>query len=266
MKPLILLLISICLAATNVDAQHPLVGTWEMISVKGVDAEGEPFFLDTTAVRETKIITPTHYMLIAWDVDGDSLLFNRTMGGEVRLEGEKYIEIPMQASVQIFENVKVDFSWKLEGDIFTQSGTIVRPDRKLIVLEALKFRRVGDAKPNRGNPGVGTWKQISGHYTNSDGQQTSVFNASEKRLLVVTPTHFMRMDHNDKEFNGVVYGTYHLQGDTIVTASDFSTYPSSDGAGSKYMQKLEGDKIHFTTKGKTPEGETASYDYVFEKY
>lgn len=265
MKPLILLLISICLASTGSLAQHPLVGTWEMISVKGIDAEGEPFFLDTTAVRETKIITPTHYMLIAWDVDGDSLLFNRTMGGEVRLEGEKYIEIPMQASVQIFENIKVDFTWKLDGDIFTQSGTIVRPDGKLIVLEALKFRRVGDTKPNTKNPGIGTWKQVSGHYTNAGGQQTSAFNEAQKRFLVVTPTHFMRMDHNDKEFNGVTFGTYDMKGDSIITVPYFSTY-TSDTAGSKYMQKVEGNTIHFTAKGKTPDGQTASHYYVFEKY
>ena len=151
--------------------------------------------------------------------------------GEVRLEGEKYIEIPMQASVQIFENIKVDFTWKLDGDIFTQSGTIVRPDGKLIVLEALKFRRVGDTKPNTKNPGIGTWKQVSGHYTNADGQQTSAFNEAQKRFLVVTPTHFMRMDHTNEEFNGVTFGTYDLKGDSIITVPYFSTY-TSDSAGS----------------------------------
>ncbi|HET9486061.1 MAG TPA: hypothetical protein VFO54_01430, partial [Chryseosolibacter sp.] len=130
-----LLILFVCLVGHHVSAQHALVGTWEMLSGKGINADGEPFSIDTTTVKETKIITPTHYMLIAWDVDKDSLMFNRTMAGEVRLEDDKYIEIPTQASVQIFENVKADFTWKLDGDIFTQSGTIVRPDGKTVVLE-----------------------------------------------------------------------------------------------------------------------------------
>lgn len=130
MRTVIFLILTVYLTGVEVAGQHPLVGTWEMISVKGISADGEPFFFDTTSVRETKIITPTHYMLIAWDVDEDSLMFNRTMAGQVSLDGNKYIEVPTQASVQIFENVQVDFFWKLEGNLFTQSGTIIRPDGK----------------------------------------------------------------------------------------------------------------------------------------
>ncbi|HEY9490134.1 MAG TPA: hypothetical protein VIQ51_17480, partial [Chryseosolibacter sp.] len=71
MKATIFLVVSL-LTVQQATAQHPLIGTWEMISVKGLDADGAPFFMDTTLARETKIITPTHYMLIAWDVDKDS--------------------------------------------------------------------------------------------------------------------------------------------------------------------------------------------------
>ncbi|MGC1243694.1 MAG: hypothetical protein WA874_19015 [Chryseosolibacter sp.] len=264
MKALIFLILSVYVMSAQVAAQHPLIGTWEMISVKGIDADGEPFSLDTTAVKETKIITPTHYMLIAWDVDGDSLLFNRTMAGQVRLEGEKYIEIPTQASVQIFENVKVDFTWKLEGDVFTQSGTIVRPDGKLIVLEALKFKRVTDVNPHSKNPAIGTWNQLSARYTTPDGKNNSSFNASDKRLLIVTPTHWMRMDHKNKEFDGVSYGTYTLERDSIFTTVDFSTYPSS-GEQVKFKQKVAGNKVHITSAGMTPEGERATFVDMLEK-
>ena len=230
MKTIIFLIISAYLTSVQLcAAQHPLVGTWEMVSVKGIDAEGEPFFFDTTAVRETKIITPTHYMLIAWDVEKDSLIFNRTMAGKVRMEGEKYIETPTQASVQIFENVQVDFKWKLEGDIFTQSGTIVRPDKKTVVLEALIFQRVKDVKPHKKNPGIGTWNQLSGHYTTTDGKTNSSFDESDTRLLIVTPTHWMRMDHKNKEFQGALYGTYTLNGDSVLAHLDYSTYPIKKG-------------------------------------
>ena len=265
MKPRIFLIVLIYWTCTPAAAQHPLVGTWEMISVKGIGADKEPFFFDTTSVRETKIITPTHYMLIAWDVDGDSLIFNRTMAGNVHPEKQKYIEIPTQASVQIFENIKVDFSWKLEGDIFTQSGTIIRPDGKSIVLEALKFRRVDNTDANKKNPAIGTWKQVSAYYTTSDGKKNTSFNASDKRLLVVTPTHWMRMDHKNDKFAGVTYGTYRHEGETISTILIFSSYPSKKGSKARFVQEVKGDQVHITSTGVTPQGESATFHDIFER-
>lgn len=266
MRALSIIALFISLTGMQVFGQHPLIGTWEMISVKGIDADGEPFFLDTTSVRETKIITPTHYMLIAWDVGEDSLYFNRTMAGEVRLEGEKYIEVPKQASVQIFENLDVNFSWKLEGDVFTQSGTIVRPDGKRVVLEALKFRRVKDVKPQPNNPSIGSWSQVAAHYTAADGKDNPTFSDTDKRFLVVTPTHWMRMDHKNKKFAGVLYGTYMMTGgEHLSTKVNFSSYPGQTGALHKFSQKLKGNRIHFTAAGKTPDGKPATYHDEFEK-
>jgi hypothetical protein len=260
-----LLILSVCLAHTHISAQHALVGTWEMISGKGIGADGEAFSFDTTSVRETKIITPTHYMLIAWDVDKDSLMFNRTMAGQVRLEDEKYIEIPTQASVQIFENVKVDFTWKLDGDVFTQSGTIVRPDGKTVVLEALIFKRVTRVKSNSKNQEIGTWNQVSGNYTTPDGKSHSSFNAADTRLLIVTPTHWLRMDHKNKKFDGVQYGTYTPAGKTIVNNVHFSTYPFQKNEQHKFTQEVKGNKLHITSIGKTPEGQPATFHDIYEK-
>jgi hypothetical protein len=265
MKPRIFLIVLLYCTCAHAAAQHPLVGTWEMISVKGIGADKEPFFFDTTTVRETKIITPSHYMLIACDVEGDSLMFNRTMAGNVRVEKGKYIEIPKQASVEIFENVKVDFSWKLAGDIFTQSGTIVRPDGKAILLEALVFRRVTNAHVNNNNPAIGTWKQVSGYYMTSDGKKNSSFDASDKRLLIVTPTHWMRMDHKKDAFAGVTHGTYMHEGDTISTVLDFSSYPSKKGTRVKFGQQVKGNQVHITSTGVTPQGKPATFHDIFEK-
>lgn len=265
MKAVILSFVLISLMGGQAAAQHPLIGTWEMISVKGIGADGEPFFLDTTDVKETKIITPTHYMLIAWDVDGDSLTFNRTMAGQIRLEGEKYIEIPTQASVQIFENVKVDFTWKLDGEVFTQSGTIIRPDGKAVLLEALKFKRVTDEKAHPENPGTGTWHQLSGHYTTTDGKNIPTFNEADSRLLIITPTHWMRMDLKNKKFEGVLYGTYTMQGDAVDNVLDFSTYPFTKGQRMKQLQRPAGNKIHLTSSGQAPEGNPVTFYEVFEK-
>lgn len=252
-------------AAVDARAQHPLVGTWEMISVKGIDADGNPFFFDTTAVKETKIITPTHYMLIAWDVEKDSLLFNRTMAGQVRLENEKYIEIPTQASVQIFENIKVDFTWKLEGDVFTQSGTIIRPDGKSVLLEALIFKRADKTKSDQRNPAIGTWSQVADQYTTDDGTSNTSFNKSDKRMLIVTPTHWMRMDHKNDKFEGIFYGTYSSRGNAITTSLDYSNHPFKKGTLTKFTQKVNGDQLHITSTGTTADGKPATFYGVWEK-
>lgn len=265
MKLLIFVLITVYMTSISAKAQHPLVGTWEMISVKGINAEGEPFFLDTTSVRETKIITPTHYMLIAWDVEGDSLIFNRTMAGRMRLEGNKYFEDPTQASVQLFDDIKVDFSWKVDGDIFTQSGTIVRPDGKVVTLEALVFRKSAHKKPERSNRAIGTWIQTASHSTTADGKTASSFNSGDKRLLIVTPTHWMRMDHKSQKFDGVFYGTYSLHDDSVTTVLTYSSYPLKKGLKSGFRQSVEGSKLEIISPGQTPDGSAATVYDTFEK-
>ena len=265
MKLLIFFWLPVFMTSMSAGAQHPLVGTWEMISVKGINAEGEPFFLDTTSVRETKIITPTHYMLIAWDVDGDSLIFNRTMAGRIRLDGKKYFEDATQASVQLFDDIKVDFSWKLEKDIFTQSGTIVRPDGKIVVLEALIFRRAANVKPQSDNPSIGTWMQTDSHFATADGKRQPSFNSGDKRLLLITTTHWMRMDHNAQKFDGVLYGTYTHESDSISTELIYSSYPLKKGMKFGFRQKVDGNKLHIVSAGQTPGGVPATVYDTFEK-
>lgn len=246
-------------------AQHPLVGTWEMISGKGINAEGEKFSFDTTSVREIKIITPTHYMLIACDVSGDSISFNRTMAGTVRLEGDRYFEDPMHASVEIFPNLKVDFKWRLSGGKFIQSGTVVRPDGKTIVLEELVFRKVHSAKPQSKNPAIGTWNQISAFHTRaSDGKRKSDFNPMDTRFLIVTPTHWMRMDLKNKKFESARYGTYSIESDRIQTSMEYASVPFKKGDKQTFTQKTQGDLMHTEYEGQTTEGKDV-YESTFKK-
>ena len=152
MKKISALLIFFVLTCATLWAQHPLVGTWEMVTIKGINANGEKFSSDTSTIREIKIITPTHYMLIAEDVEGDSLVFNRCYAGAVKIDGDSYNEIPMVSSVPIFDNVKTDFKWKVVGDRFIQSGTLIRPDGKKVVLDELVFQRVKTAQSYREKP------------------------------------------------------------------------------------------------------------------
>jgi hypothetical protein len=262
------LLAAICfsLASGALLAQHPLVGTWEMVSVKGINAEGERFFIDTTTAREVKIITPTHYMLIACDVSGDSLQFNRTMAGTVKLEGDHYYENPTHASVQIFPNLKVDFRWKLRDGNFIQSGTIVRPDGKVITLEELIFRKVENAKAEPKNPAIGAWLQESGFYEEPGKKKAPTFASSDARLLLVTPSHWMRMDLKNNKFHQALYGTYSLSGDQIETTIDYASSPYfKKGSTRNFSQKVKGSTVYTVRKEVTTDGKTATFEDAYKK-
>jgi hypothetical protein len=176
-------------------AQHPLEGTWEMVSISGTNADGEKFYLDTTTVKETKIITATHYILIATDKEKDSWTFNRCYAGTVRMHGDKYYETPLVSSLRIFENVSTDFHWEIKGDRFIQSGSITRPDGKKIILDQFIFRRSKERSTLVSEQHLGTWKLPS----------------PQEGLLVVTPDHWMTIIKNGDKLvdasGGIFAGT-----------------------------------------------------------
>jgi hypothetical protein len=269
MKTRLAILGAILLFSFTLAAQHPLIGTWEMVSIKGIGAGGEKFSIDTSTVREVKIITPTHYMLIAHDVQGDSLVFNRSYAGTIKLDGNKYIEYPTQASVQIFDNVKTDFTWKIEGDKFIQAGTLIRPDGKKVVLEEMVFKRVKTPNAYPQNPAIGAWSQLSSAYTNFDGSKDSHTNATTTRFHIITPTHWMRISHRDKKFEHVMGGTY--------TMKDGKTYPTllyqsgtiaiaQNGFSTVEMsEQVKNDKLYVKGVMTGTDGKKFTWEDVFER-
>lgn len=264
MKRLTLALLFVTLAG-QLFSQHPLVGTWEMVSVKGISADGEKFFRDTTSIREVKVITPTHYILIAHDVENDSLIFNRSYAGTVRLEGNKYMETPQISSLPIFDNVKSNFTWKLEGDRFIQSGTFTRPDGKTVILEELVFRRVKVEPSYEKYPAIGTWRQLSSRYTTIDGVDESHTNETATRFHIITPTHWMRISHRDGKFENAMGGTYTLKNDKtypLVLYGSFYKFP----IGNLVMtERVEGDKLYVSGTGNSPDGRKFTWEDEFER-
>jgi len=191
-----LLLCLFILGSFVATAQHPLFGTWEMVSISGVNAEGAKFNLDTSAIHETKIITPTHYILIAMDKQDGTWTFNRCYFGSIRISGEKYYEIPIMSSETIYENVKTDFSWKVNGKEFIQSGVITRPDGKTIVLDRFQFTR-SEVPEMANDPFIGTWQ--------AEHEGVSSF-------FVATSTHWMVIEKKDKKFTKALGGVYNIKG------------------------------------------------------
>lgn len=246
-------------------AQHPLVGTWEMVSIKGINADGEAFYLDTTSVRETKIITPTHYILIATDVVGDSLAFNRSYAGKVEVKGSNYIETPTISSLQIFENVKTDYTWKLDGDKFIQSGTVIRPDGKKVLVEALVFRRVKTRSSYPKNPAIGTWDQVSSSYRNFDGTTDRHTRETAQRLHIITPSHWMRISQRGNKFEHAMMGTYTMKGKSTMPVIEYSSVGVAKGNTVQMTERIEGDKLFVQGVMTNPSGQKFTWDDVFER-
>jgi hypothetical protein len=239
MKTGILLCLWLWTLSFSIFGQHPLVGTWQMISLKGTNADGEKFSLDTTNVREIKIITPTHYILIAHTVDGDSLIFNRSYAGTVKLDGSRYIETPLVSSLPLFENVKQNFTWKLEGDLFTQAGTFTRPDGKTIILDELVFRKITSAMTHDNSPAIGFWEQI---VLQDDQHQQSANHEISKSFQIVTPTQWMLISQREGKFKDVMGGTYSIKNNIIYPQINYASFPLI-GNNMKLSEKIENGRL-----------------------
>jgi hypothetical protein len=240
MKTSLHLFLLFIFVATSAIAQHPLVGTWQMVSIRGIDADGQTFQLDTSSVRETKIITPTHYILIATDKEDDKFVFNRCYAGTVEFENDRYIETPLMSSLQIAENVKADFKWKVIGDRFIQSGTIVRPDGRKVVIEELVFNRVKTSIDNKNNPQSGTWELIKSKTimdSNGQNQQPMV-----KGMCVISPTHWMSIRYENNKFFSATGGEIDNTGTSVQPSTTFVSIP--DTKGEMVSQKVEGVLLH----------------------
>jgi hypothetical protein len=231
----VLLLLTFSTLILSLQGQHPLVGTWEMISISGINADGQNFFLDTSTVKETKIITASNYILIARDKENGSWLFNRCYVGSAKIDGNQYFETPLLSSLRIFENVTTDFRWKLEGDRFIQSGTITRPDGKTIILKEFIFRRITDVSANGNASFTGTWQLIDQN--------------GRKGFLIITPTHWMGILKSRDQFEKAFGGHHKITGNS---AELFMDYTSGSGLKEKKSVQLKGGKLHLD-------------DFVFEK-
>lgn len=246
-------------------AQHPLVGTWEMISIKGTGYDGKAFFADTSTLREIKIITPTHYMLIVHNVKGDSLVFNRSHAGTVRLEGNQYIECQRTASWADLKPVDLPFNWKVEGDKFIQSGTLTRADGKTATLEELIFQRVKTMHSYPANPSNGTWDQLSSNYTRPDGKKESHTRETATRFQIFSPTHWFLISHRNNKFEGAMAGTYSMEGNKIYPVMEVASFPINRNNKGVWIHRIEGDKLYASGQVVYENGKTLTWDDVFQK-
>jgi hypothetical protein len=244
-------------------AQNPLKGTWIMVSAKGTGADGEPFRLDSATTHEIKIITEKHYILIASNKVGKSLSFNRSYAGTLSLDGDKYMETPQYSSSTIFDGVKTNYTWKLKGEDFIQSGTLVRPDGKKIVLEEMIFHRVKENTTGK-NPAMGAWILVSSA-SNIGGQTETHTSETERRFQVITPGYWMRISLMNNRFESAMGGTYKMSDGKMLAKVKMGSIPLDAFGKITVTDSVNGKKLLSKVEHLAPDGSIQTWEEVFER-
>lgn len=259
----LLVFLGLMLTCENGFAQNPLQGTWIMISATGTGADGESFKLDSATTHEMKIITGSHYMLIASNKSGNSLSFNRSYAGTLKLEGDKYIETPLYSSNTIFDGVKTNYTWKLKGDRFIQAGTLVRPDGKKIILDEMIFHRVKENKDVK-NAVIGAWNLLQSS-SEIAGQKETHTNAVEKCFYLITPTHWMRINFMNDKFKSVMGGTYKMSEGQMIPKVKMGSIPLNAFGRITATDVINGKKLTSKIEHIAPDGSVETWEDVYER-
>jgi hypothetical protein len=116
---------------------HPLVGSWELVSQR-ITQFGRTTQTDLSETKSLKIVTPTHWSVIASSANGKK--FVRAGAGRYRVKGDNYIEAIDFASYTNWVGTEATFKWRVEGDRWHQSGTFGKWPTKVTTVEV--YRRL----------------------------------------------------------------------------------------------------------------------------
>jgi hypothetical protein len=117
--PSLLGLILFSSAATGQDCGG-LCGTWELVSMKWKDAEGNSGENTAADLPTMKVINHTHFSLTRNNADGS---FDGH-AGRYKLEGDYYTEQIQHASNPYLKGQSFTFETRLTGDIWRISGSV----------------------------------------------------------------------------------------------------------------------------------------------
>jgi hypothetical protein len=236
--------------ALFLQAQNPLVGTWEM---------------KTDSTRSIKIITPTHWILFFENLKGDSSRFAGAGGGLYTLAGNKYIEHIDIASWDNYGKERTDYTYKVTGDKFYMKGPLTLADGTVIPIDEV-WQKVKSAQAYPKNPAIGTWNQLSSSYTTAEGKKVSHTYVIATCFEVITPTHWMRISHRDNKFEHAMGGPYTLTGNTMHPELAFASFPIDKTMKIAATQRVSDDKRY--VHGTITTGKDKAYltlDDVFQK-
>ena len=204
-------------------------------------------------------------MLIQHSVRNDSVIFNTAHAGNVKFEGNKYIETPSVTSASTPDISKTDFTWKVKGDQFIQAGTITLPDGKKIIIDELIFKKVKTVPDNSKSPIVGTWNQLSSEYTLFDGTKGSHVSPNVTRFDILTPTHWMRIGHWEGKFQNAMIGSYSMQNDKIMPTMIIGSQPMDNSIKYELSCRVDDSKLYVNGTATNGEGKKTIWSDVFQK-
>jgi hypothetical protein len=100
--------------------QHPLVGTWKLVSAK-YGGQDYQFPEGTTMLKH---VTPSQFMWVSYDKDGKVF---RSAGGSYTIKDKEYEETPEYGIGDDYESIKgkaQTFTWKVDGDKWYHDGKL----------------------------------------------------------------------------------------------------------------------------------------------
>lgn len=100
--------------------ENKLVGTWKMVKAKF----GSKDFKIPEGNTQIKHITPTHYMFVDFDKDGN--VFD-ARGGPYTLKGDRFEATPeygLSENFNVLKGKPQSFTWKVEGNKWYHNGTL----------------------------------------------------------------------------------------------------------------------------------------------
>lgn len=119
-----------------------IVGAWRLISVTGTEPDGRKFMFDKSMIKETKIITKTHYMMITEDAKSDTLIINQCSAGDVIITGNRYEEKPTTSTLNLTEAAKAILTWTVNSHILTMTGDITLGNGQKVHVDEVKYSRI----------------------------------------------------------------------------------------------------------------------------
>lgn len=227
MKAKIILLLFFACYTLPLFAQHPLIGAWEH--------QADTF-------QSLKIITPTHWMVIAERTTGNNNEFMRAHGGTYQLEGNHYIENIEIASWENYGKEKTEFTVSPKGDAFDQSGILMFPDGEMVAINERWHKVSPSVSIEAADPSVGTWKMLSASETNAKGKKKTL---REQEVFILTPSHWMFIteDAKTKKFKRAAAGTYTKQGNKYIPQVQFASWDKSIPNNFEITIMVDGDKM-----------------------
>lgn len=228
---------------------NQIIGTWKMLAQTGIGEDGTAIKPDLTKVTQYKIITPTHWMFVAYNSDS---LKGGGEGGTYLLQGNKYVET--------LDWAKTEYTVKVEGDKFYQDGFIFYPDGKKVELHEV-YQRIEESA-NATTPDVGTWNMTS-YEISRNGKKVQETGVTE--LEIVTPTHSMWVDKKDGKFWMAMISKYTKEGNKIMATPLIASFPVDAKDKTDITSITKGDQRTSNVKITHGDGTTEEWNMVHQR-